>query len=447
MKRKILILFFILFFVLTSSVFATNLDTLKVNSDIYSGDETYTLDSEVSGNVFTAASKFEMLDTAYVEGNLYVVCDTARLKSNVTYSNAISKDGSSSIESINSHATVRGNVFIVCNEFVLEPGSEINGDLYIVAKKIDIQKSSSVYGNLFAVGSEILLNGRVGNSVYATSADFTMNYYGAISKDLNVSAENVTLSSVIHRNACISSKMVTTNSDFLLYGNLEADAHEFNFSGEIDGDAKINSKKLNFVDYKDDENVDCLIAGNLAYSTEEEMQIGNEIVKGDVNYSKYIEKIDNESDFNFKSFIVNLITFVVYVLAIVLVFNLINKNYKDTTHEITVKNVFISLGIGLLSFLVVIFVAILLMLLQIGVTLSFALIFTYLFLLFMAIPIFVLDIALLLKDKYNLYLTTGLIALALCLVSKIPVLGGLVMFAFMSIGIGRVCNKVLLKKD
>ena len=133
--------------------------------------------------------------------------------------------------------------------------------------------------------------------------------------------------------------------------------------------------------------------------------------------------------------------------ALLLVFNLINKNYKDTTHEITVKNVFISLGIGLLSFLVVIFVAILLMLLQIGVTLSFALIFTYLFLLFMAIPIFVLDIALLLKDKYNLYLTTGLIALALCLVSKIPVLGGLVMFAFTSIGIGRVCNKVLLKKD
>ena len=87
------------------------------------------------------------------------------------------------------------------------------------------------------------------------------------------------------------------------------------------------------------------------------------------------------------------------------------------------------------------------MLLQIGVTLSFALIFAYLFLLFMAIPIFVLDIALLLKDKYNLYLTTGLIALALYLVSKIPVLGVLVMFAFMSIGIGRVCNKVLLKKD
>lgn len=447
MKRKIFVLFFILFFILSSSVFATNLDSLKVNSDIYNAGETYILDSEVSGNVFTTVSEFEMLDTASIEGNLYVVCDTARLKSNVTYSSAISKDGSSSIESINSHATVKGNVFIVCNEFVLEPGSEINGDLYIVAKKIDIQKSSSIYGNLFAVSSEILLNGRVGNSVYATSANFTMNYYGAISKDLNISSENVTLSSVIHRNAHISSKTVITNPDFLLYGNLEADAHEFNFSGEIDGNAKINSKELNFVDNKNGENLDCLITGNLDYSTEEEMQIGDDIVTGKVNYSKYIEKIDDKSDFSFKTFIVNLITFVVYVLAVVLVFNSIIKNYKDEIHEITVKNTLISLGIGILSFLVVILVAILLMLLQVGVTLSFALIFTYLFLLFMAIPIFVLDIALLLKNKCNLYLATSLIALALYIVSAIPVLGGFVMFVFMSAGIGRICNKVLFKKD
>lgn len=445
MKRKIFVLFFILFFVLTSSVCATNLDTLKVNSDIYKEEGNYTLDSEVSGNVFVTADAFEMLDTASVEGNLYVVCDTARLNSNVTYSNAISKDGSSSIESINSHATVKGNVFIVCNEFVLEPGSEINGDLYIVAKKIDIQKSSSIYGNLFAVGSEILLNGRVGNSVYATSDNFTMNYYGSISKDLHLGSENVTLNSVIHRNAYITSNSITTDSDFLLYGNLEADAHKFNFSGEIDGNAKVNSKEINFVDNKDGEKIDCLISGDLDYSTEEEMQIGNNIVKGEIKYSKYVERINHKTTFKFKSFIVDLITFVVYILVIVLVFNLINKNYKDEKHEITVKNVLVSLGIGILSFLVVILAAILLMIIPFGVTLSFVLVFAYIFLLFMAIPMFVLDIALLLKDKYNLYLTTGLIALALYLVSAIPVLGGLVMFVVLMTGAGRICSKVLFK--
>lgn len=447
MKRKIFVLFFILFFVLTSSVCATTLDILKVNSDIYKEEENYTLDSEVSGNVFITASEFEMLDTASVEGNLYVVCDTAQLKSSVTYSNAISKDGSSSIESINSHATVKGNVFIVCNEFVLEPGSEINGDLYIVAKKIDIQKSSSIYGNLFAVASEILLNGRVGNSVYATSDNFSMNYYGSISKDLRLGSENVTLNSVIHRNAYITSNSITTNSDFLLYGDLEVDAHKFNFSGEIDGNAKINSKEINFVDNKDGEKIDCLISGDLDYSSEEEMQIGNNIVKGEVKYSKYVEKIDHKTTFKFKSFIVDLITFVVYVLVVVLVFNLINKNYQDANHEITIKNVLVSLGIGILSFLVVILAAILLMIIPFGVTLSFVLIFAYLFLLFMAIPMFVLDIALLLKDKCNLYLSTGLIALALYLISAIPVLGGFVMFVVLMTGAGRICNKVLFKKN
>lgn len=446
MKRKIFVLIFILFFVFTSTVLATNNQVPKVNADIFKGEnEKYILDSEVSGNVFTTSDDFEVSDTASIEGNLYVTCDTARLKSNVTYSNAISKDGSYSIESVNSHATVKGNVFIICNEFILEPGSEINGDLYILANKIDIQKSSSIYGNLFAVSSEILLNGRVGNSVYASSKNFTMNYYGSIAKDLNLTSEDVTLSSVIHRNAYITSKYITTNPDFLLYGNLESNSHEFNFSGKIDGNAKINSKEINFVNSKDNTDAECLISGDLDYSSNEEIQIENGIVNGKINYSKYVEKINNKYSFSFKDFVINLIAFVVYVLAIVFVFNLINKKYKDEKHEITVKNVFISLGIGILSFVSLIIAAILLILTQIGVVLSFALIFAYLFLLFISIPMFILDIAILLKDKFNLYLTTGLTALALYLISAIPVVGSIIMFVVLITGTGRICKKVLFK--
>ena len=446
MKRKVFVLFFILFFLFSSFVCATNETTSKINSDIYASTETYTLDAKVSGNVFTTSDKFEMTDKASVDGNLYILCDTASLKSNVTYSNSISKDGSYAIESVNSHALVDGNVFIVCNEFTLEPGCEINGDLYIVANKIDIQKSSSIYGNLFAVGSEILLNGRVGNSAYISSENFTTSYFGSISKDLHLSSETVNLSSVVHRNAYITSKTITTSSDFLLYKNLEADSHEFNFSGEIDGNAKINSKNINFVNTKDGEAVKCLISGNLDYSTENEIQIEERIVGGEINYSDYVEKLEHKTTFNFKSFILELVTFVVYVLVIVFIFNLINKNYKNTKHEITVKNVFASLGIGILSFIVVSIVLVLLIIMKIGLTLSFALLFAYLFLLFIAIPIFVLDIALLFKDKYNLYLIVGLIAFALSLISAIPVLGGLVMFVFMMTGIGRILSKVVLKK-
>lgn len=444
MKNKIFILSFILFFILTTCVFAVN----TVDADIYkSVEETYTLDSEVKGNVFVASNNdFMMLDTASVTGNLYIIADKAYFKSNVTYSNAISKDGSNSIESVNSHANVDGNVFILCNEFVLEPGSEIQGDLYILANKIDIQKSSAIYGNLFAISPEILLNGRIGKSVYATSDNFNMNYYGAISNDLILTSKNATLNSVIHRNAFIEANEITTGSDFLIYGNFETDSNKINFSGQVDGNAKINSKEINFIDNIDGNTIDCLISGDLDYSSTEDLQIGNNIVNGNVNFSTYIEK-NTKPTFSFITFIIDLLTFVVYVYVVSLVFLLLNKNYQNTKYEISIKNILSSFGIGLLGFLLVAVIAFVLILIHFGITLSLALIFAYIFLLFVAIPIFVLDIALLLKDKFNLYLGITLITIALSLISCIPVLGGLVMFIVLFTGVGRVCNKLLFKNN
>lgn len=444
MKNKVLILIFMLFFIFTTSVLAVD---SEVNADIYeASEETFALSSNVSGNIFVATDYFEVLDKVSVSGNLYIITDTACLKSNVTYSNGISKDGSNAIETINSYASIDGNVFIVCDEFTLEPGAEISGDLYIIANKIDIQKSSSIYGNLFAISTELILNGRVSQSVYATSSNFNMNYYGSISKDLHLTAKNVTLSSVIHRNAYIDSNTITTNPDFLLYGNLETNSHEFNFSGEIDGNAIINSKKLNFINNVDGQNTDCLISGNLNYSCNNKIEVNDSIVLGEITSSPYVEKIDTKPTFSFKSFIVDLITFVVYVFVVALVFKLLNKNYQNPKHKITARNILASFGIGVLSFLIIAVISFVLILIPFGITLSFALVFAYLFLLFIAIPIFILDIALLLKDKFNFYLSIALIPLVLYFISSIPIMGGFVMFIILMTGAGRVCNKILFKK-
>ena len=447
MKNKLLILFFILFFIFTTSVFASNSNVDIINSDVYTvEDDFYSLDSTISGNVFVYSDEFEMLNTASIEGNLYVTCKKAQIKSDVTYSKTISKDGSYSIESVNSYAVVNGNAFIICDEFILEPGAEINGDLYIIAKKIDIQKSSSIYGNLFASSEEILLDGRVSNSVYAISDNFNMSYYGSISKDLHLNSENVTLNSVIHRNAYISSKVITTNQDFLLYGNLESNSHQFNFSGQIDGDAKINSKELNFLNNNEEDDSKCLISGNLSYSTKEEMQIGNDIVIGDINYSNYIEKIDKTLSYYFKSFAIDLIAFIIYVLAIILLFKLINKNYIAEKHQITVKNILLSVGIGIISLLAVILISIFLIFTKIGLLLGIVFIFAYLFLLLISIPLLILDIASLFSNRLNLYIAISLITLALYLISLIPIVGSIMMFIVILTGVGRVVNKIFIDK-
>lgn len=452
MKKKILVYVFLFLLVLSSSVFATDslvtttsLEPKVINEDLFTVEDSYVLDGEVDGNVFNYSGNFEMLSTSIINGDLFLSAKTVTLESDVSYSDLVSKDGDSAIDKINSYASINGNAVIVCNELTIESGVEISGDLYVIAKKVNIQKSSVIQGNLFATCEDLTLNGKVESSVYAAANNFSMNYYGSIYKDLKLVAQNINLSSVIRRNVNISTEKIVTDSNFLTYGNFTLTANSFDFSGEIDGDAKINSKNLNFIDGDDDTSFTCLIMGNLDYSSSEELKLTSTVVEGTVNYSKYEEKTINKFSFKFKSFIFSLLTFVAYIFVSAWLFTLINKNCLSKNYDIKVGKTFAAFGIGLLAFLVVIILSILLLVINIGSTLSFFLVFAYIFLLFLAMPLFVLDIANLLKEKMNLYLGILAIAFILALISKIPFLGGFVIFVFITIGAGRIIMHLFSK--
>jgi len=451
LRKKFFVLIFLLLFIFTSSVFATNVTTDELvkpevlTSDIYVDSDTYNLNGKLDGNAFISSKDFVLFDSSVVNGNLFIASNKVTLKSNVVYSDVIAKDGNQSIDKIITHSTVNGNVFVVCEKFILEPGVEIQGDLYIIANKIDLQKSSIINGNLFACSNDISINGKIMNSVYAVSKNFNMNYFGAVYNDLRISSEKVALNSVIHRNSFIDATEITTTPDFLLYGNLEASSDSFNFSGEIDGNAIINSKELNFMTSEKDSSAKCLIKGNLDYSSSQELKIEDSIVKGETTYTTYKEETENTPSFNLKLFFIELVSFVIYILVVVLIFNLIAKKYKDKKHVIKVSNTFAALGIGLLSIIAVVIVSVLLILTNIGITLSFTLVFAYILMLFLAIPLFVLDIAKLLKEKLNIYLATSLISLGLFLISQIPFVGELIMCLFTIIGVGRIVLKFFEK--
>ncbi len=452
MKKKILVYVFLFLLVLSSSVFATDslvtttsLEPKVISEDLFTVEDSYVLDGEVDGNVFNYSGNFEMLSTSIINGDLFLSAKTVTLESDVSYSDLVSKDGDSAIDKINSYASINGNAVIVCNELTIESGVEISGDLYVIAKKVNIQKSSVIQGNLFATCEDLTLNGKVESSVYAAANNFSMNYYGSIYKDLKLVAQNINLSSVIRRNVNISTEKIVTDSNFLTYGNFTLTANSFDFSGEIDGDAKINSKNLNFIDGDDDTSFTCLIMGNLDYSSSEELKLTSTVVEGTVNYSKYEEKTTNKFSFKFKSFIFSLLTFVAYIFVSAWLFTLINKNCLSKNYDIKVGKTFAAFGIGLLAFLVVIILSILLLVINIGSTLSFFLVFAYIFLLFLAMPLFVLDIANLLKGKMNLYLGILAIAFILALISKIPFLGEFVIFVFITIGAGRIIMHLFSK--
>ncbi len=440
MRKKIIISITLLLLIFSTMVFATDTESRIIDSDIYTSEKDKSiLDNEVSGNVFNISTDFELSSSAVVNGDLFLVAKNVLLKSDVTYSDTLSKDNEPAIDKINSSVSVSGNVYIVCNEFTMEPGVEINGDLYIVARKIDMQKSSVVRGNIFATAKEFILNGRVEHSVYASANSFLTNYYSTIYRDLYLTSSIANLNSVIRRNISIDSESVITNSDFLVYGDLVVNANNFKYSGEIDGNAKIASKDLSFVDTSDEKAIKCIIKGDLNYSSTKEIENIDTYVNGAVAHATYKNQIkDIKSKFNVKTFILDLLTFTTYIFIIAWIFTLLNKKHINNILNIKTGNTFASLGIGLLTFLIVIVLSILLFIINIGITLSFAIIFAYIFLLFISTPLFVLDIAITLKGKCNIYLRVLLITIVLFLICQIPYIGGLIGFLFTTIGCGRI---------
>ena len=444
MKRKILFVFLMIILIISSTVYANDVTPETVNSDLYtSGENENLLDSEIAGNVFDVSNSFELSPASVVNGDVFVVSKKVSLKSDVTYSDSISKDNEQSIDRINSSATINGNVYAVCNEFVLEPGVEIKGDLYVVAKSVVIQKSSVIHGNVFTTAISIVLNGRVENSVYAVTKSFETSYYGSIYKDLNLSSDSVSLNSVIRRNSNITCESIKTGSYFLNYGDTNITSKLLHFSGEIDGNATINSKDVSFVDQQEDTSIKCIIKGDLNYSSEKEIENIDTYVNGAVVHSTYKSAEKQKSKFSFKSFILELLTFVVYIFVVAWLFTLLNKKYLDKKLTLSVGNVFATLGIGLLAYIAVLVLCILLFIINIGATLSIAILLAFALLMILSKPLFVLDIANMLKNKFNVYLGILIISLVLFLVCAIPFLGGLISFLFTTIGLGRLIQKLL----
>lgn len=415
-KEKIFLLFFIFILLFSSLCFATENDTMFIssseteannnwiNSDISSSDERYFLDNTIVGNAFITAKDFIMNpknNGGIISGNLFAMALNAKLESDVKYSNEASEDGSYAIETINSGSVVYGNAYIMADTFILEPGSEIDGDLYIMANTIELSQDSIIRGNLFALGQSIKLNGSIGQSAYVSCSDFTMNSTGFIYRDLNLSSSVSNLNGKINRNVNIDSPELSLGSNLL-------------------------------------------VSGNLDYSSNDELELSHENIKGEINYSEYTESNNIKS--TFFNTVFSFISFIVYVFAIALLFKFIFcKKSEEKCEAITVNTVLSSFGIGLISIFVVLITAIILFISSIAANIGIILVLTYVLLLFIATPTFILCIAKQINLKANIYLRILIVATALFIIKLIPFVGGFVDFIFTLTGCGRLIKKLIKK--
>lgn len=307
---------------------------------------------------------------------------------------------------------VDGNLFILANTVTIS--SQIGGDAFICAKTINVEKEGYIYSNLFAAANEVNISGVV-YDLYTTAN--TLNINGYVYRDIRTSSDTLNFSGVIGRNAYVYSK------------NIE-------ISSNSDGQSSVTNKAT--------------IYGDLNYSSSSEASIPEGTVTGSVNYSPITTSTKSKS---ISSYILALGRFIVTVLVIWLLYLWLAPKFLENTGALLSKKLLPVIGSGILT--PIIFVIAFVLLLILGLTSNIAIIGTMLFaiLLMISNSTFAIAVNNLVCKKFNISkkpTTFGVLIITsavIWLLELIPVVGSILNFVIMIIGLGILVTAIIPEKE
>lgn len=464
-KFKLFIITFTLFLLLFSSLsFATdsNDGIMPIseeeieqrsdirNSDLYVDDEIIDIKNTINGNLFASASTLNIdprSNGGIITGNIFATANTVNIKSDIIYSETEKDELGNPSISVNNISSIYGNVFVTANKFILEPGCEINGDLYICANEIELGQNSIVYGNIFAIANTINLNCQVGGDLYATAKNFEMKYYGFIRRDLHLTSKSSSINGYVYRNSFISSDNIVLDDKFINEEDFNVeDGNNLTFCGEVKGNANINCKNITFNTDKDN----CIIRGNLNYSSKEKLNLEDGVVLKEINYSNYKSIRSNSLLSNIWNYLLKLISLLVLVYVIYLLISKFLPECLNKLSNISGIDLLKCLGIGIALLVLIPIIIILLFLSHVASILGIILLLIYIIVMIIAKPIFIISIATFAKEKLpikmNTYLYILIVATILSLISLIPYIGFIVSLLISFTGFGIIIKNLILNQ-
>lgn len=198
---------------------------------------------------------------------------------------------------------VDGNVFAYGQ--TVNVTGVIRGDLFVMANNLTIDGEAIIQGNVFALANTIEISGEI-SDIYAMSNTLSLTDQGLVDRNAYLIANSISL------------------------------------SGQITRDAYISTKDLSFT-----ENVTPVIGGNLNYTSNNEIQLEDGIVSGEINFTKVEEQTQTAGDIVW-SIVSSTISALVFSLIIILISIWFAPNFRNRAAEIIAKQNLKALGNGLL---------------------------------------------------------------------------------------------------
>lgn len=330
----------------------------------------------------------------------------------------------------------------------------INDDYYAAGGTI--QMESDVNGDLILLGGRIFVNSVVSQDLMLLGADIIVR--GEIKDDVRIAGGNVTIDAIIKDDLILAGGNIELGENGFVGSDITVAGGNITINGMINGDLQGTGKNI-YINNVIKGNVGLIgvdnlifgpngkVMGNLIYrSPSPSKTVSKETVKGVVTYeSAQLPASKKEMEVIFWSLFAGFSVFSLLTLLFAgLIFLALFRFYMINSAKTVYKKPLASLGIGFLVLILPPILAVLFLITGIGWPFFFILIASWLIALYAAKLIAVLVISLKLvpvKDKSSFvraYGSFALGALLLTLLMLIPIVGWIIEFILVVMGLGAI---------
>lgn len=316
-----------------------------------------------------------------------------------------------------------------------------DSDLFLYA--VNVEMSDTVNGNVFAYGQTVNITGQIYGDLFVCANSLTISENAVIHGNIFALANTTTISGLASDVYLMSNNLNITSSG-MIARNLYVTSSEVTIAGQISRDVNASVNNLHFEE-------GAIVKGNLNYTSENEFQINDGIVSGEVNYTK----IEANAENMIWSVVSNIVSSLLFSFVIIMLLIWIAPKFKDSICEIIEKKSLKAFGIGLLVFFGTIIASFVLLVFTYGFGASIA-VFAIVVLTIaciVATTIFSMAIGQLITNKTKFKSNTAfvlfslLVVLVLKLVGYIPYIGTPIGFIVFILGLGIICMNAYKRKD
>ncbi len=321
-----------------------------------------------------------------------------------------------------------------------------NGDLYLFDNNIVMDKY--VDGNVFIFGRNVEITGRVNGSLFVFGDKVTFGENSYVVQSIYACANELTLNGAANDLYAAGNKIDMNYNSFMIR-DLRVFANTFNFKGGAGRDAFVEADNFNF---ETTSGSSAIVYGDLHYSSNKELELSKELVQGEIHYSNLQSFGDSKSVVSIiLDKVIDLLETILFTVVVFLLIAWLAPKFVEDSKNYIGKQSLISFGIGLLAFVVAIFVSFALLFSYIGISLAFAIFAVFMLMMSISFAITTTCITFKAKEKFNFskkYLTIValvVVTLILWVLEQIPYVGTIISIIVNLVGFGTLLSYIFKK--